>query len=176
MTTRQRIARRPGAAPKRVTAWDDTLIDLTVANLAATQSQGLVQNVADPEKRGCTAVRMILHLQLFPTSPGAVSGVQNVQFGVGLVSDDAFVAAAMPDPSAGDDFPVGGWMYRDSLLVVDETIATGPVPFTVVKQDLKVQRKLGRSTVALMANNTAIQGSNFAIGFRGIIRILYKLP
>ena len=147
-----------------------TLVEATQAPVL------LAENVADPEKRGCTIVRMLIGMQFFPASPNAVNGVQRVMIGVGVTSDDAFSAGALPDLETDADFPVQGWMYRDSFNLAD--IASGGNPGLIlrVEKDIRAQRKIDRSTPFLVVRTNQVQGTAFAVIESGIIRILYKLP
>ena len=136
----------------------------------------IAQNVADPEKRGCTIVRILAHLWLTATTPGAVSGIQRVHCGIGLASDDAFSANALPDIDQDSDFPVGGWMWRDLYVIKDETLASGVFAPIEIKVDLRAQRKMDRASVFLARSNTANEGSAFSVRMTGLVRVLYKLP
>ena len=160
---------------RRLTAWDDTFFDLVVAS-GATSSVALVNNVADPEKRGCTLVRMILDFEFIASAPGVFSGVQRVSAGIMVVSDDAFVGNVMPNPEDASDYPVGGWLWRTQKQVRDETNATGPVPRIGMEKDLRAMRKLDRAQLVLTVHNESVEGSSFTVGFVGLIRCLYKLP
>ena len=175
-TVRKRMGGRFSGVARRGTAWDDSRVAATVGSGASTTGQLLVENVADPEKRGCTLVRMILDLSLVATPPGAVSGMQRLSIGIGLVSDDAFSASAFPEPSETDDFPVGGWIYRGMRLIRDETLASGIIAQERLYLDLRVQRKLERSSVVFMTKNDAVEGSTFSVAVQGLVRSLYKLP
>ena len=160
--------------PRRRTAWDDEWITETIASGGVGTSL-LVQNVADPEKRGCTLVRLIVDMVFTPVTPLQSSGVQWIQFGIGLTSDDAFTAAATPEPEAEADFPVQGWILRSHSVLVSET---SPGPGMVERRfyDLRVSRKLERSSVFVSVTNTAIEGSALAVRHNGLFRALYKLP
>ena len=162
---------------RRGTAWDDQLPNFSVAD-GAFGSFLLMSDVADPEKRGCTLVRMILDFDIFPATPGAVSGRQNFALGIGVVSDDAFTAGAsgMPNPEVGSDYPVTGWLWRKRVAVFDETLASGVVTPVHVDRDLRAMRKLDRSSLVLMTFNGTAEGSPFAVTVMGTIRTLYKLP
>ena len=135
-----------------------------------------LQNTTDTEKRGCTLIRTIMSMTLMPNSPGVVSGVTRVRMGIQMVSDDAFAANSMADPENAADYPVQGWLWRGHELVVDETLATGVVPFVAVKIDLRAQRKCDRSQAVLSVNNETLEGTAFTLRFVGMIRALYKLP
>ena len=125
MTTRQRTVRRRAVngAARRRTAWDDQIVDFDIASGGQALFL-LMENVADPEKRGCTLIRTIMGVDVNCAVPGQVSGQQKVSIGIMLVSDDAFVAgaAAMPNPATESEFPVGGWLLREQHLLVSETL------------------------------------------------------
>ena len=181
MTTRGRTARRPTAArvvaPRRLTAWDDQVITLTTLASGGTGLQLLLcENVADPEKRGCTLIRIIIGLSFFPTPPGQVSGRQAVSFGIALASDDAFTGGALPDPETDDDYPVSGWLFRTTFPVFDETLATsGPIGYRI-ERDIRSGRKLDRSSIYMDMHSAGDEGTQFSIGVIGLVRCLYKLP
>ncbi len=181
MTIQRRTARRPGPvglarAQRRLTAWDDQLVTSLSVTSGAENSFLLTENVSDTEKRGCTIVRIILALELLPSVPGNVSGVQTVSMGIGATSDDAFAAGALPNAEVDTDFPVMGWLWRGKYLVRDETLATGIVPFPRIDADLRSQRKIDRSSVFVILQNTPVQGTAFNILVSGMVRVLYKLP
>ena len=178
MSTQRGIAKRPGAngrTARRQTAWDDQMFN-SVSTVSTSTASLIIQNTADPEKRGCTVVRILVHLWLHAATPGAASGQQQIELGIAMASDDAFVGGALPDVETGDDFPIGGWLWRDVFLVIDETLANGPVPAVEVKIDLRSQRKLDRASIYLATHHSAIEGTDFNIRRSGIIRSLYKLP
>ena len=165
-----------GRAPaRRMTAWDDEIINFDTAT-GSRASFLLMQNVADPEKRGCTLIRVIMGLTLAASSPGSVSGQQKVSCGLFLVSDDAFVASAIPDVDVAADYPMGGYMWRSQYLVQDETLATGPIAPVRIDLDLHAARKVDRASVTMTWTNEPVEGSTFSVRTLGIIRCLYKLP
>ena len=179
MVTRQRTARRPAVlatgGPRRLTSWDDTLFNNNLVD-ENQDIQELMTNVSDSEKRGCTLIRMLVHMQYLAGIPGVVSGVSLVTFGVALVSDDAFTASIVPDTEQATDFPVLGWVFRDRVSVVDETLATGPIAPVDVRLDLRAQRKLDRSSLVWIAIAQGRDGTAFIVQQTGIVRCLYKLP
>ena len=162
---------------RRKTAWDDQLFNQDVATGSRVLLL-LVEDVADPEKRGCTLVRMIFGINLLASNPGAVSGQQKVSMGVMVVSDDAFLAgsAAMPDPTVDAEFPVGGWLFRAQYIVQDETLASGIIAPLRIEKDIRSQRKLDRASLVFRAENDSMEGSTFSVRMVGLIRCLYKLP
>ena len=136
----------------------------------------LLKAVSDPEKRGCTLVRTIIKLAFRETPPGVASGSQIIDVGIGLVSVDARVAGALPDPAAAGDFPVTGWIYRSRVLVPAEALGTGYVQPVIIQEDLRSQRKLDRADPVLIVDSTTDEGAELTVRIVGIIRMLYKLP
>ena len=121
----------------------------------------LVEDVADPEKRGCTLVRMILGFDLLPAVPLVVSGVMRATVGIGLASDDAFAAAALPEVDDQTDYPQGGWLFRGSWTVRDEAAIS--VPFVRVDRDVRAMRKIDRSSVYIRIATSLVEGSAFSV-------------
>ena len=165
----------PRAGPRRLTAWDDTMFNNSLAD-ENQDIQELMTDVSDDQKRGCTLIRSLVHMQYMAGIPGAVSGISLVTFGIALVSDDAFAASIVPDTEQQADFPVLGWIFRDRVTVFDETLATGPIPPADVRLDLRSQRKLDRSSLVWIAIAQGRDGTAFNIQQTGIVRCLYKLP
>ena len=146
---------------------------VTGANLL----QLLTQNVADPEKRGCTLVRTLVKLVGAPAAPGATEGIMRVSFGIAMASDDAFVGGALPDVQTADDFPVGGWLWREPMFINDMVAnASNMGVMAELKVDLRSQRKLDRVSLYLHGFNELVQGTGFLVRVMGLIRCLYKLP
>ena len=163
---------RSRRAPARRTAWDDQWITETIGS-GSFATNLLAENVADPEKRGCTLVRLIVDMFFTPTTPLQTSSVQWLQFGIGLTSDDAYAASATPEPQDETDFPVLGWLLRSHAVIVSET---SPSAYPVHRSyDLRVARKMERSSVFITIANTAIEGTATSIRHNGLFRVLYKL-
>ena len=179
MTTRQRTVRRPGAnglvPRRRTTAWEDTFINQDLANNARLD-QDLLVNVSDADKRGLTVVRTLIHLWFTPAAGSVVNGSQKLFMGIQLSSEDAFAANAVPDPNNSTEYPIGGWMYRDLIVVINPN--TGPFlnPSVELWRDIRSQRKLDRSEMMYSVENNAGSGTTFNVSAIGLIRVLYKLP
>ena len=177
MTTPRRTARRPVAvaAARRGTAWDDAMLNFSLASGALAAAQQLMQNVSDTEKRGCTLQRLIIGLNVEAATRGIGNGVQRVWLGIGLTSDDAYAGNALPDPESGSDYPVQGWLWRWSGTIWD-SVDFAAIQQVRIEKDLRAQRKLDRSTMFLTIKNDPRQGTAFEVQVTGIVRMLYKLP
>ena len=175
MATERRTARRPVAARRR-TSWDDKLLDDILTSGAGFSNLELMLNVADTEKRGMTVVRIIMGLALFDNVSNA-SGQSLVDWGLQCVSGDALAAGGLADPNQDNDFPVAGWLARGRESVLAETLAVQGTPaITRLDRDLRVMRKVERSSLVFSIQNVSSEGTAFNVRVTGIIRVLYKLP
>ena len=158
-----------------MSAWNDTVINQDLANNVRVDTD-LMANATDAQKRGYMAVRILLHLWYTPVAGVSADGTQRILQGIQLASEDAFAAGAVPDPNAPGEFPIGGWMYRDVVVIA----AGGAVQFTnppvEVKADLRSQRKLDRAELIFSFENNAGSGTTFGVSVQGLIRVFYKLP
>ncbi len=179
MTTRQRTVRRPGLngvrSARRTTAWEDTFVAQSLANNARLD-QDLLVNVSDADKRGMTVVRILVHLYFTSTAGTPVDGIQKLSMGIQLSSEDAFAANAVPDPNNVTEYPIGGWLYRDVVVVAEAASGIHINPPAEIRLDLRSQRKLDRSEMMYSVENNALGGTNFSVDANGFIRVLYKLP
>ena len=125
-----------------------------------------------------TAVRIILHLEVWPASlTSTFEGVQSIDMGIGVSSVDAFGIgiSAMPDPRVQADTPPRGWLWRSSISMyqsnADGAEAKTPLP-GIVDADLSSMRKVDRGTLSLVIAKTARIGSAFDCSVLGLIRTL----
>ena len=183
MTIRQRTARRPGAvvtvAARRRTSWSDTLVSFTVASSAAGGAELMGTGLADTqEKRGYTLARTIVCLAFMPAVPWGTTGVQRIQMGILVASNDATAAGALADPNDAVDYPTQGWVWRDEACVVNQSVGSpvGIIPAVVMNRDIRAQRKLDRSSLSYRLFNSAVDGTATTVRVVGLIRNLYRLP
>ncbi len=144
----------------------------------ARLDQDLLVNVADADKRGMTVIRTLIHLFFQSQIVTTVNGSQSLFMGIQLASEDAFAAMAVPDPNNATEYPIGGWLYRDRVIVTQSAagvfLAIGGT--VELRHDLRSQRKLDRSEMIFSVENNAFGGTAFPVDVGGIIRVLYKLP
>jgi len=157
----------------RRTKWSDRLLDDTTPS--GVQSRFNLMSALDiDERQGITIVRQLITLTIMPSPTNGVVGVQRCDMGIGLVSADAFTAAVMPDPDDATDRPVGGWLWRTRLGILDDSTQV-PVP-GLVNVDSRAKRRMSGGELSLIVNNSGAQGTAFTIRIVGIIRTLYLLP
>ena len=178
MTTQRGIARRPGAtAPRRQRRWADKLFSLATASTTG-DAIDLSGEFTANETAGLTVVRMILCYTIRPNNPGAASGNQLVDVGIGLFEAEAFAAGVLPDVQSEADYPRGGWLYRCRHNVQDDLSGVGTIQWPETNKDIRSQRRLGGPDVALgfLLFNGPGEGTAFSTHMVGIVRTLFLLP
>ncbi len=104
--------------PRR-TLWLDDTTSVTVADGATSILNPTATYVDD--KKGLTITRIIVSFQCRAASEvGGALGFQRVSMGLGMASDDAIEqgSAALPDPAVEAEFPVSGWLFRGTKLII----------------------------------------------------------
>ena len=153
--------------------WVDSMLDLQIAN-NAIDIEGLLPGLTTNESRmGMTLMRTILCLDIAPLVHDAGEGTQNVSIGVGIASQEAFVAEVLPDPSSSLDFPVGGWIWRCRYRIYSFAADQPAVFNRHVDLDLRNKRKLNNGELYLTTENAPEQGTTFTIVVAGSIRCLF---
>ena len=156
----------------RPTDWVDTLVNLEVP--AGSQSQtSLVTGLAPSDMRGMTVIRTIIMIQMFSNTVAGAWGVTLGDLGIGIASQEAFVAGVVPDPNVAGDKPPRGWMWRASKCVAQN--GAGAPILVELLADIRGARKVENGEVYLVVNNTTLVGTAFQLNVRGLIRQLYKL-
>ena len=158
-------------APRRGTAWQDSLVNFDIASGAQSVSS-LLGDWIPSDTRGATLVRTILCYSLYPSTPQQGAAEQVLDVGIGVTGQEAFGASVVPDPNTSGDEPQLGWIYRCRHLIHDVTVA--PVPREINK-DIRAMRKINDGELYLVINNGPVRGTAFNVRFIGIIRVLVKL-
>ncbi len=122
-----------------------------------------------------TLIRLIASLSVAPLDPSTASGSMTMDWGFGVASQDAFVAAAVPDPDTASDHPPRGWIQRGQLLVRDSVSAVEATLDRRIDLDNHAKRKVDRGEVYFVVDNNLQDGTSFSILISGLIRCLYAL-
>ena len=160
---------------KRSTVWTNTHIDeLVVANGEAIPS--LMGDYTTRETQGWTLTRLISYMWVQQGVVGTVVGSMRLDFGVGVVSQDAFTASAVPDPSTPQEEPPRGWVYKDALFVSDHSTDGLITPSSrEVRADIRAARKVEGGELVMVINNTVFGGATFTVQVAGLVRCLFLL-
>ncbi len=157
----------------RHTRWIDALIDVSVGS-GAQMTQTLFPGIGPDDLRNSTIVRTITELGMFSTTVGGAQGVQAIDIGLGVISQEAISAGIFPDPNATGDFPVRGWLFRKRCLV-GQGVGGEPQLFAC-EFDIRSQRKLDTGQYFAIINNTGLKGTTFTTRVTGMVRTLVLLP
>ncbi len=157
----------------RRTKWSDRVTNDSISS-GAQSLFNLMGSLDIDERQGITTIRFIIHLFGLATVTSGAIGVQKVDFGIGLVSSDSLAASAVPDPLTNTARPVGGWLWRDTIPVLDDS--THSMPPIEIKYDIRTGRKMQGGELIMIVNNTPVSGTAFSVRLVGVIRILFLLP
>ena len=181
MTTRTRgrrsvNGRAGGGASRRKTEWIDTLVDEQTPT-AGQDQESLLADYISNELAGWTLTRTLIHLWLMPQTPAATFGIQHIDMGIGLVTQEAFAAGVLPEADTETDRPVLDWVWRERVMIAEGGIAGAILQAPVeVKADIRSRRKIGDGELFLVVDNTSKSGTAFGVQTSGLIRCLFLLP
>ena len=159
--------------PRRASDWIDTTVDRGIAS-AAQDLFSLMTGVAPVNVRRQTLVRTLITLDLFSETVAGAWGVQQLDIGIGITSQEAFAAGVVADPVTANDQPSRGWIYRTRVAVAQNGIG-GQVLYTL-RADIRASRKLDDGECYMVVDNTSERGTAFTAHMTGLIRQLWLLP
>ena len=157
----------------RQTDWVDTRVVLSPSS-GGTETDGLMTGVLPVDMRGMTLIRTIVTLSAYSQTSAGAWGVQQIDIGIGVASQEAFAANVLPDPAISTDKPPRGWVYRTSRLVSQNGVGTA-ILFDLMA-DIRGARKIENGELYIIADNTFRNGTSFGVNIIGLVRTLYKLP
>jgi len=157
----------------RQTDWIDTVTSLAPAS-DNQANVSLISGLAPSNMRGTTLIRTIIRLGISSATVAGAWGVQTLDMGIGITSQEAFAAGALPDPNVAGDRPPRGWVWRDRVVVAQNGDA-GPI-VSHVRADIRASRKVENGELFFIVWNTAGEGTSFTVNVRILIRALILLP
>ena len=158
---------------RRATRWIDTSID-TPVTAGTPQNLTLLGALGADDIPGLTLTRLLVHLTMFANASPTAFGAVEMGVGIGLATGDAFAAAALPDVETDTDFPIRGWVLRDSLVLPYEVDST---EYREMRLDLRAQRKLDEQTeLFIQFRNETMVGTALVCRMTGLVRALMKMP
>ena len=157
----------------RKTIWTDSILNSNLAS-GSTGISNLMQNVAVADTVGVTIARLILRIEYAPFMSNDTDGSQMVHLGIGMVSEDAFNASAVPDPGTAGEEPVGGWLFRETVSVMNKGTTMPHV--ALMRADIRSARKIDKGILVMIIENVGVENTSFAVREIGLIRCLCLLP
>ena len=156
----------------RPTDWQDTIISELVAS-ASGAVNSLTGILTAGEMRGVTLIRTLVRLDFSSNTVAGAWGVQGMDIGIGIASQEAFVANALPDANISNEKPPRGWIYRTAVGVAQNGVGS-PVLYSLTA-DIRGARKIENGELFIQFINTAIQGTAMGVNVRGLVRCLMKM-
>ncbi len=161
---------------RRPRTWSDVRIAQSTAAGGSNSTVDLGIQVNDRDVR--TAVRIILDLCIFPDDRNAaVDGVAQIEVGIGVASEEAFVANVVPDPRSQAEYPALGWLYMTSKCLIFNN-SSGTIEEWVFPEwhaDIRANRKVDKGRLYLTWDNTTVDGAGFTVTMVGRARTLFLL-
>ncbi len=152
--------------------WNDTLVRVAVTT-GGQQLVSLMTSFSVLQTSGLTIARLVGNLT-FNTNLTVNDGFQVLDLGVGIASQESFAAGVVPDPATKDDAPMNGWLYRDRVVVQQDSVML--IKAERVAFDLRAMRKIDGSEPYLILQNSPGGGTSFTVEVTGIVRMLYLRP
>ena len=141
----------------------------------ATDNISLLADVISNELVGWTLTRQLVHLWFANDAVEGFHFKTSIDLGVQLVTQEAFSAGVVPDPSVEADRPVLDWVWRDRIMLVTNIDSQVFQDARELRLDIRSRRKIGDGELLLTVDNTAIN-TGFDVRYHGIIRSLFLLP
>ncbi len=163
---------------RRRGTWADRLINILLVSGVQSTPLDLLVDLTDSEN--VTVDRMIVHLSIVPSDESTnEQGNQRIDVGIGVVSSEAFAVATLPDPVQSGDYPIRGWLYRDSYAYMRQNSSTFGVEdymYPTVRADLRASRRVEKGVLMVVFDNLNSFGSAMSVRVLGIIRTHVLLP
>ena len=96
---------------RRRRAWGDTRIAGTLLASSATLKFDLLPNLAAADTKTVSRILIDLTVGVPVNNDSSVDRENVVDVGIGVVSNEAFIAETLPDMDAVADYPQAGWVY-----------------------------------------------------------------
>ena len=162
--------------PRRERLWLDELLNIQIGTTGTMTVVDLLANL-DPAKTNVTVVRQLIDLTLYPDGLGQdVDGVQQLDLGIGVVSEEAFGAGVVPDPNQETEYPRDGWLWVRRMVTTNQGGTSGAhYESRHIDDDSRSQRKVDRGVLFLAGENSVSSGVGFTCRLSGRIRTLVLL-
>ena len=162
---------------RRKTIWVDTVVVTSVAS-GAVEEISLLTGISDAEgfTEGWTLIRTLVNLYAIPAAAGAAFGSNLITVGMGQITQDAFVAAALPELGVQFEEPQAGWVFKNIMVTGVNPTEEEWGLIGHMQMDIRSQRKMGSDPeMYLQMQSTLLDGTGQTLRISGLIRCLYKL-
>ncbi len=158
-------------------AWADSHIDVALTTASQITPVNLLATLQLLDT--VTVIRLIIRMFMVPQNlSDNVDGGTLIDMAIGVSASEAFQANVLSDPSAPADTPARGWLWKDRLIAVGNSV-TGPPAHDVyfgtdLHADIRSMRKVDRGVLYFTAEAApqAVSGVFLPVALTGIVRAL----
>ncbi len=151
-------------------------MDTTITSGADATPRDLLGDLPDVNVK--TVTRLIGRLLVYPEDRNAtLDSVQRVDLGIGVASEEAFLAGVVPDPDFSSEYPARGWLWVTTAVMVHNN-ASGTVEdwfYPEILFDVGANRVVDKGRLFLAISNNLSDGSARSVRVTGRIRSLILL-
>ena len=157
----------------RPRAWADLKFNVTIADAADMTPLDILVDLGASRLDTITIVRLVGQMAVVPDIPVAsATSNQIIDVGIGVASEAAFVAGAVPQPDQTDEYPARGWLYVATKVLFRGNLDTVGEVYPTWEFDIRSMRKIDKGRLYLAAGNGLGDGTPSVIRFIGRIRAL----
>ena len=158
------------------TVWIDTRVNEAVVTgtpfaISLMGTAGASQSRFD----ALTLTRTIIGLDVAAVVHDSGEGSARIALGIGVASEEAFVAGTLPDPDVDNDHPTRGWVWRAQYRIWAFAADQPAIFDRRVDLDIRAQRKLENGVAYLNGVNSTQEGAAVGVQVVGFIRTLWLI-
>ena len=156
------------------TFWSDTLVSQDIA-VSSQQHLSLIDQFSKDQLRmgQVTLLRTIIGIDCAAVVHDSGEGSSTLSIGIGVASQEAFLAGTLPDPNAATDFPTKGWIFRARGRVFGFPTGAPQVQSWRIDRDIRARRILDNGEPYIILTNDVNEGSTVVLRVTGLIRCLW---
>ena len=156
--------------------WVDTRIASSMG-AGVQQTTELMTGIGSTTTRvtQMTLIRTIVGIDIAAFTHDAGEGSGLVSCGIGVASQEAFAANALPDPNTETDFPTRGWVWRAEYRIYSFAADQPAVYNRRIDLDLRSMRKLENGEPFFICHHLALEGVAVTLHVSGLIRQLWLI-
>ena len=154
----------------RAMKWYTSMFNTTAIVNNGTFRRSMLPGIPESLRKGSTVTRILMTLWI---ANDTASTIKRLDLGIGWIDEDAFNAAAFPDPE--DENERFDWIFRDSLVQGRDSGGNqGDQKYQ--KYDLRSQRicRAENDLLVLMGKLDGVDTGG--VFFSGLTRVLLRLP
>jgi len=156
------------------TFWSDTMVSKDIA-VSSQQHFGLIEQFTKDQLRmgQVTLLRTIIGMDCAAVIHDSGEGSSTLSIGIGVASQEAFLAGTLPDPNTANDFPPKGWIFRARGRVFAFPAGAPQVYSWRIDRDIRARRVLDNGEPYMILTNDVNESSSVVLRVTGLVRCLW---